>query len=1021
MKYLNAQPHVPHLTNSGDGNVPCKILAQMLGSQLGLATLMSAFSSFDSLLFHFHLHGVRAILALAIVVALGSAAVAGTIRPPNVSSTAEQLVERVHGTFVAEPSNVPQQKLPGSPVLGNGDMGVVLQGPASKLRFYVDKSDFFGVIRGYIVPMGSLEFTIPSLRHASYHAQQNVGPATVTGRFVSSAGAALAMRSWVANGEDLLVVKMRNTGNQALEVTSRLLDAWSTPGHKPILSPKGQLELAARLDSVPAARPLRGAADGEVWLHVSPDMVEATVGNQIKQGHPAAFDGLIGAVTIARRAVTPAAKHPGHPMMAWPNAAGVALHGVKLVRKRPHGWAVALSGAPTAYASLGMLRLPQHAFTLSLWVLADAAGKRNVIFAAQPGNFWPFGPKNYAGFSLELVNGRLRATLNRTVAQASKTFPLDHWTKVTVTYDARAMTLYEDGQAVARTTDFPTAAQVMGADKYSIHTGVRGVPFENCSPKGVLMERVLGVKTSVSDARETFTINPGEAATVLLMGTDNRDSGLYFPKTRKRLASLTEPGIARDYQKHLIWWRHFWGKSFVRLPDQQVQAAWYGSLYLLACCSSPNHVAPGLWGNFVTTPHPAWQGDYTLDYNYEAQFWGAFAANHVELTGNYDRILLDYMPRGAAEAKVAGYSGLYDYTHLIPLPGWDADPSQHMKMKSATLFAAMDCIMRWRYTHDLGYARKIYPFLLGVAEFWDHYLKLKHGVYNDQEDAPFENQGAHAVNPANSVAFLHLFYANLVVISKALHRNAHLRTKWQVICNHLSPLPVVRGDTLKPLIGKLRRKESGSEWVIARATGGVPPDIVHTLWSVWPGWQIGLESSAKLRQAGLNTARLLQHWSSGNFTSTFYPAAAAVRYPPQSLLKHLHILVARYMRPNFTLPFGGGGVENFTDVPAGIDAMLLQSFQKQIHIFPDWPMDKNVQFGNLLACGDFLVSSQVKNGRVPYVQITSEEGLGLRLANPWQGQRVKYTTRPGNQATLAGDVLSLPTQPGEVITFRPGQ
>jgi hypothetical protein len=45
-----------------------------------------------------------------------------------------------------------------------------------------------------------------------------------------------------------------------------------------------------------------------------------------------------------------------------------------------------------------------------------------------------------------------------------------------------------------------------------------------------------------------------------------------------------------------------------------------------------------------------WQGDYTLDYNYEAPFWAAYPTNHMELTDNYDRVLIDHISRGLAIA-----------------------------------------------------------------------------------------------------------------------------------------------------------------------------------------------------------------------------------------------------------------------------------------------------------------------------------------------------------------------------------
>ena len=40
---------------------------------------------------------------------------------------------------------------------------------------------------------------------------------------------------------------------------------------------------------------------------------------------------------------------------------------------------------------------------------------------------------------------------------------------------------------------------------------------------------------------------------------------------------------------------------------------------------------PGLYGPFATGDYAFWNGDFTLDYNQEAQYYGVFSSNHQEL------------------------------------------------------------------------------------------------------------------------------------------------------------------------------------------------------------------------------------------------------------------------------------------------------------------------------------------------------------------------------------------------------
>ena len=72
-----------------------------------------------------------------------------------------------------------------------------------------------------------------------------------------------------------------------------------------------------------------------------------------------------------------------------------------------------------------------------------------------------------------------------------------------------------------------------------------------------------------------------------------------------------------------------------------------------------------------------WQGDYTLDYNYQAPFWAAFPTNHVDLADSYDAPILRCMDRGRGLAKEIHSQGLVYYTHLAPSPGWSAGQLPH--------------------------------------------------------------------------------------------------------------------------------------------------------------------------------------------------------------------------------------------------------------------------------------------------------------------------------------------------------
>jgi hypothetical protein len=311
------------------------------------------------------------------------------------------------------------------------------------------------------------------------------------------------------------------------------------------------------------------------------------------------------------------------------------------------------------------------------WAKPTSTGTENCIAAAQIPVSAANGAGQYPyvrGLKLVQESGTLSATLNYTTITAASAIPLNQWTQAAVTYDGTTMTLYANGTTVASTTNFPTASYVMGWDKTAIHLGVSGVPNNDCAPQGVLIQGIVGATaTPGSQGTLNFTVPAGGQVSIVLAAVTNLNNSTYLATAQQQAQEATSASLAALLTEHNQWWSNFWSKSFVQISDQAIQSNWYASLYLLACCSTSTSPPPGLWGNFVTNRQPSWQGDYTLDYNYEAPFWAAYASNHMELAANYEAPLIGQISRGDAIAAENGYQGIYFYTHLIPPGGWSDD------------------------------------------------------------------------------------------------------------------------------------------------------------------------------------------------------------------------------------------------------------------------------------------------------------------------------------------------------------
>ena len=108
----------------------------------------------------------------------------------------------------------------------------------------------------------------------------------------------------------------------------------------------------------------------------------------------------------------------------------------------------------------------------------------------------------------------------------------------------------------------------------------------------------------------------------------------------------------------------------------------------------------------------------------------------------------------------------------------------------------------------------------------------------------------------------------------------------------------------------------------------------------------------------------------------------------------------------------GGAIEDFSAIPAGINEMMLQSHEKVIRLFPCWPKNKDARFVNLRGYGAFLISSEMRDGEVTFIEIKSEKGKNLTIELPWNAAIKKNGQEYGSEKKGRTVIL---TNPGDVF------
>jgi alpha-L-fucosidase 2 len=545
-----------------------------------------------------------------------------------------------------------------------------------------------------------------------------------------------------------------------------------------------------------------------------------------------------------------------------------------------------------------------------------------------------------------------------------------------------------------------------------------------------------------------FRLNPSGKVIAAIGFCTNHDNNEYFETALAKVSSLTEESIMALRNAHEGWWKKFWSQSMVNISDTLIEKFYYGSQYLLASCSRNKNFPPGLWGNTLTEDASFynWVGDYHLNYNHQSPWWGVFSSNHVEIADPYDTPILEYMENAKKHSHdYLNCRGVYYPVGIGPkgfCPAMYPLTAEKMQFyyktretniengymflgqKSDAVFASVNMLLRYYYTCDTVYAKKVYPFLLEVANFWEDYLKYENGRYvsfNDNvgEVGPWQGKdwkkGFGDINPVGTMGYLRIFFKGIIEISNDLNTDIERQAKWHDILDKLSPIPVKEVDGRLRIVGCEGGNGSGSRMI------GASPG---TMWSLlFPLPAFNRNADTALIKILRNEAELWNesqwdHAHSGGFEIIF-SAAARLGIDPEFILEKLSNRLKNGSYPNLWIPSGGGGVETLNAVPAAINEMLLQSYDGTIKVFPNWVKTKDAGFTTLRAMGAFLISSSLKQGKVEYVTIFSEKGRPCILENPWGDVKVKMEKNGEKPQILSGRLLKFDTKLNEKISITP--
>lgn len=515
----------------------------------------------------------------------------------------------------------------------------------------------------------------------------------------------------------------------------------------------------------------------------------------------------------------------------------------------------------------------------------------------------------------------------------------------------------------------------------------------------------------------TFKLLAHKPVTIVLAATSRFQYEDYLAQAQQAVLRLTPSSLADLRAQHAKWWANYWTQSYVDIGEGPITRQYYRSLYVMGACSRDPAFPPGIFGSWITTDRPAWAGDYHLNYNHMAPYYGLYSANRLAQADPQDAPLLDFLPRGRwYAAHVTKTRGVLYPVGVGPLgieTTRNAEPYRNspnfeqgglfFQQRSNAAYCLVNIAQRWRCTYDRAYARRVYPLVVAVADFWEDYLKFEDGRYVIYGDAIHEGSSQNK-NPILTLGLLHNTLALALDMSESLEVDANRHTKWHHIMDHLSAFPTQQRD------GKtvFRYTEEGTAWWRDNTLG-----IQH----IYPAGAIGLDTDPKLLKIAQNTIDVMNRWIDFNGSNSFFPAGVRVGCDPNVILQKL-VDYSKNTYPNGFQKGNPHGIENCSTVPNTINEMLCMGHGHVLRVFPVWPRERDARFHSIRTWGAFRVSGSLKDGCVQYVRFHSERGRDCTMVNPWPGQEIQLHRNGQAAERLQGARISFPTSIGEEILLK---
>lgn len=489
-----------------------------------------------------------------------------------------------------------------------------------------------------------------------------------------------------------------------------------------------------------------------------------------------------------------------------------------------------------------------------------------------------------------------------------------------------------------------------------------------------------------------FEKSTAKASTTLFVSTANEvpAANKSLEVAREIVFEASKTSTAKLLKSHRYWWHSFYQKSFLSIPDAQMESFYWIQMYKMATCSRLDGPALDLFGPYFRVSQ--WPGLW-WNLNVQLTYWNVLQSNHLELGENLISLIdeqFDALLTQFDNPKLGDFAWtMHNYWLQLRYGG------------------------NWKVLNE-----KWLPKAIKIAKLYEKRLvRNEKGQLEMIEMESPEYEGFKTYkNSSYNLALYRWLLTAMIECSAKNKLDLPEVSEWKTTLNDLIPLPTNENGVM-----------IGSEQAL---------DKSHRHYS----HLLGLYPLFVLNPDNENDRKLVDksvvHWhkiGGGKELAGYSFTGAASLYAAlgrgndaEAILYHFlngNIGISLLLSNTFYVEVGGKNpvIETPLSAANAISEMLLQSWGGKIRIFPAMP-DKwqEASFDKLRTQGAFLVSAVRKNGQTQWVKIKSLAGEPCVVKIPgWSNVFLKNNGRKISCTVLPNNEFSLDLKQGEEVLLLP--